>query len=136
MENKSYKSEAYYKSIVGLEFEPLKITHRQPKFLKGQLIKRKSIFGFKLSEKYAEEDLYEIIDYRGYESKKSLVNKEEYANFHHLAITENGDFAYKAKVHIHIPNNSSHYSFNTDNEAIEFLNDLKEKCMKCGNRLM
>lgn len=130
MEEIEYKSEAYYKSINSLSFTPVQIVDVKVKHLKGELISRKKIFGITYGVKYATEDLYKIDGCYG------LYNKKEYARYYRLSIDKNGNFIRRAKVHVGIPNNSTDFRFDTDEEAIDFINNIKNKCQICGNRLM
>ena len=128
MTKQEYKSEAYYQSITGIEFRPVEIIdYIKPKYRKGQITQNKAFFGL-MKEKRAETDLYDCYC--------ELVSKEKYASSRGLAINENGDFVRMACVKIFFAKTNDYYKFMTDEEAISFLNDIKNKCAACGNKLM
>ena len=128
MNKQEYKSATYYKAITGIEFVPLEMIIREPKYKKGDLIKKVKIFGFVLSEKYAECDLYKIYD--------GLVDIKRYADYCNLRVDQNGNLYRPAKVVIGFPKTSEYQYFDSDEEAMTFVNDLRNKCNSCDNKLM
>jgi len=125
---REYKSAAYYQSITGLEFKPVEIKEVKPKYLKGQVISKIRFFGHTFKEKIAEEDLYYFCG--------EFYNKEKYAKAYGLRINENGDLIYRAIVNIYISGKCTSHYFMTNEEAIEFIHEIKEKCSECGNKLL
>jgi len=123
-----YKSVAYYQSITSLEFKPLEKKETKPKYLKGQVISKIRFFGHTFREKIAEEDLYNWCG--------ELYNKEQYARSYGLRINENGDLIYRAIVNIYISGKCTSHYFMTNEEAIEFIHEIKKKCSECGNKLL
>ena len=135
----SFKSKKYYSSITGLKFTPRKhVNVDAPKFKKGEIVSSTKLLFIKPRIKYAETDLYEKIyyDWEG-ASCKSLLNPFSYAtsigaDYDH----ENNEFYRKAKVVIEFKGNVENKYFTCDNDALNFINDLKEKCKLCDNELL
>jgi hypothetical protein len=128
MNRQEYKSATYYKAITGIEFVPLSYVDIQPEYRKGDLIRRLKIFGYVLSEKYAECDLYKMYD--------GLVDIKRYADYCNLRVDQNGNLYKPAKVVIGFPKTSNYQYFDSDEEAMAFVNDLRNKCNSCDNKLM
>ena len=128
MNKQEYKSAAYYKSITGIEFVPTSFVDIQPKYRKGDLIRRVKIFGYVIKERYAECDLYETYD--------GLVDVKRYAEYRNIRVDQNGNLYRPAKVVVEFTKTNEYNHFDSDEEALTFINDLRNKCNSCDNKLM
>jgi hypothetical protein len=128
MNRQEYKSAAYYKSITGIRFNPTSLYDEEPVYKAGEVIRRIKIFGHVLTEKYAECDLYKTYD--------GLVDINGFAKHNDLVIDQSGNLRRKAKVVIELPSTNDYQYFDSDEEAMAFVNDLRNKCNSCDNKLM
>jgi hypothetical protein len=126
------KSREYYRKITSIEFEPLRLKDFSDilVYKKGSIRKKKRLFR---KPKYitVTEDLYDD----GY----SLVNVKGLLNTYNYNIRYNEEkkfFYYPSKVTIRSTAGDTYHKFDTDEEANAFINDLKDKCKKCGNELL
>lgn len=135
----SFKSKKYYSSITGLKFTPREhVNVDAPKFKKGEIVSSTKTLFMKPRKKYAETDLYEkkYYDWDG-ANYKELLSPSLYAikiGAHYD--DEKNEFYRKANVVIEFNGNVENKYFTCDNEALNFINDLKEKCKLCGNELL
>lgn len=134
------KSKAYYSKIVGIKFTPRTkfFPSRKPVYKKGDIIPgKKHLFRKNEISKCAETDLYEsYISYYDY-SETVLLTAAEYAKQIGVSYdSENEEFYRKPKIVIEFIKDSESRSFDSDVEALNFLNSLKEKCRKCGNEIL
>lgn len=136
------KTRTYYSSITSLDYKPKEICKIRYKLVyrKGDVIPPKISLFSKKETKYAETDLYERIwyDFDGH-SSKSLISAEGYAKANGLRYeSETNEVYAPAKVTIGFDNNKhiEEYRFDDDNEALEFIEEIKIKCKKCNNELL
>jgi hypothetical protein len=133
------KSSTYYQSITGIKYIP-KVMHNEihPLFKKGDIVSVKKHWFKQPEVKYAEEDLYDDswID-REYHKHSLYVNAKAYARKIYISYDEETkEFYSDAKVIVSFKEDSTTFKFKTDAEAMVFINDLKTKCEKCGNKLL
>jgi hypothetical protein len=135
----NFKSKKYYSSITGLDFHPREhVSVQEPKFKKGEAVSKRKFFFLKPKIKYAETDLYEKVwhDWDG-STYKSLLNPKAYArNFGAHYDEKTGEFYRTARVVIKFEKNDETKYFMSNDEAFNFMRDLKEKCKLCGNELL
>ena len=137
--DKKFKSKKYYTSIIGLDFRPVEhVSVPEPKFRKGDVVSKRKFLFKKPKIKYAETDLYEDIwhDWDG-GKHKSLLDPITYARrigAHYDK--ETGEFYRLARVVIKFEKNEETKSFIFDDDALDFIKELKEKCKLCGNELL
>jgi hypothetical protein len=135
----NFKSKKYYSSITGLDFHPREhVSVQEPKFKKGEVVSKRKFFFLKPKIKYAETDLYEKVwhDWDG-STYKSLLNPKAYArNFGAHYDEKTGEFYRTARVVIKFEKNDETKYFMSNDEAFNFMRDLKEKCKLCGNELL
>jgi len=135
----NFKSKKYYSSITGLVFHPREnINVPAPKYKKGDVVSKRKILFFKPKIRYAETDLYEKAwcDWDG-STYKSLVSPKEYARScgaHYDQKTR--EIYIMASVVIKFEKNDETKFFTSNDEALNFMRDLKEKCKLCGNELL
>ena len=135
----NFKSKKYYSSITGLDFHSREhVSVQEPKFKKGEVVSKRKFFFLKPKIKYAETDLYEKVwhDWDG-STYKSLLNPKAYArNFGAHYDEKTGEFYRMARVVINFEKNDETKYFMSNDEAFNFMRDLKEKCKLCGNELL
>lgn len=136
------KSASYYLSIVGVNFMPKKVVKPLKKlaYKKGDIIPgKKHWFRKNEEEKRAETDLYDDswADWEGYMHKR-LITPAQYAQREFLCYNEStNEFYSRPMVKIEFANgNTKNLSFDSDAEALLFIDDLKAKCAKCNNELL
>ena len=134
----SLDSTTFYRSIVNVEFVPMsKATsyYHRPRIKKGDVVYTRSFFtGFrKKVKKVYTEDLWRIEV--GYEYRN--VDIYEYAKHNGLLVVDN-ELHYKPVVRIETTNkdNNRTVKFDSNDEAIKYMRDLKEKCKLCENSLL
>jgi len=122
-----------------LDFYPREnINAPTPKYKKGDIVSKRKFPFVKPKIKYAETDLYEMVwsDWEG-SYYKSLLSPKEYARKCGAHYDEKtGDFYRTARVVIKFEKNDETKCFTSNDEAFNFMRDLKEKCKKCGNELL
>ena len=135
----NFKSKKYYSSITGLDFHPREhVSVQEPKFKKGEVVSKRKFFFLKPKIKYAETDLYENVwhDWDG-STWKSLLSPRAYArNCGAYYDEKTGEFYRMARVVINFEKNDETKYFMSNDEAFNFMRDLKEKCKLCGNELL
>ena len=125
------KSREYYRSITTIDFEPVEIKDFSDKLVykKGDtMIKRRLFHKHKILE--VTEDLYKI--------GNDIVNANELLQSY-WTIRYNKDkniFYCPAEVTIFSKENKNCHKFDTNEEAEDFIRDLREKCKRCGNELI
>jgi len=134
LESLSCKSKEYYKNITSIDVTPVKVRDCSKYLIhkKGDTIVKRRFFR-KPKVTTIVEDLYKFSDYTPCSAKK-LVER----HFTSTRYDEEKDFFYyPADVKISFSKkDSEHYKFDTDEELKIFVNDLMEKCRKCGNELL
>ena len=135
----NFKSKRYYSSITGLDFHPREnINMPAPKYKKGDIVSKRKFPFIKPKIKYAETDLYEK-EWHDWEggSHKSLLSPRAYARNYGAQYDEKtGEFYRTACVVIKFEKNGETKFFTSNDEAFNFMRDLKEKCRLCGNELL
>jgi len=135
----NFKSRKYYAGITGIKFVPKQhLDFGPPKIKKGDVIPCKKFLFFKPKIKYAQTDLYEVYDY-DYDgcTYKSYLSPHDFARRKFVYYDkDNNEFYRKARVIIYYEKDSKVSIFDSDDEAISFIEELKEKCKKCGNELL
>ena len=133
------KSSTYYQSITGIKYIP-KVIHYDihPLFKKGDIVSVKKHWFKQPEVKYAEEDLYDgsWIDWERRRHKLYINAKVYAANNYFSYDEETKEFYSDAKVIVSFKKDFTTFKFKTDAEAMVFINDLKTKCEKCGNKLL
>lgn len=133
LEDLSCKSKEYYKGITEINVRPRKTRDFSDLLVRKKgdiIIKRKCLFGKKITET-AKTDLYRC--------EGTLVPPEKLARHYYSTCynPETNEFYWKGKVIIYWGNkNNETEEFENDSDLIDFVNDLKEKCKKCGNELL
>jgi hypothetical protein len=128
--NIKLKSAEWYKSIKAIEFTPLedleliKVHNKNEKMF----FKFLGIFPIKIGE--YSENTYTT------KSNRSESHTLDYIlrNYYNV-VYRNLKLYRKAFVKVYPKDGSSYFYFDTNEEAEEFLEDLKEKCGKCQNKL-
>ena len=135
----NFKSKKYYSSITGLDFHPREnLNMPAPKYKKGDAVSKRKFFFFKPKIRYAETDLYVYVihDWDG-GACKSLLSPRAYARHYGAQYDEKtGEFYRMARVVIKFEKNDEEKYFTSNDEAFNFMRDLKEKCKLCGNELL
>ena len=133
------KSSTYYQSITGIKYIPKVILYDiHPLLKKGDIVSVKKHWFKQPEVKYAEEDLYDgsWVDWNGHKHKL-YANAKEYARKIYISYDEETkEFYSDAKVIVSFKKDSTTFRFKTDAEAMVFIDDLKTKCEKCGNKLL
>lgn len=126
------KSKAEYKDIKGVYFCPLKKLKLELKYRKGNLRFWKWLGIIPLIPYKVREDLYKSMYWGGLKTLDEAVNDSLY-NFR-IRI---GDKVYEqAKVTVyHIAQKTEYLYFNSNEEAIRYIDDLKIRCKEVGNEL-
>jgi hypothetical protein len=136
------KSVSYYSSITGVKLIPKTIVKPNKKLIykKGDFISgKKRWFKRNVEIKYAETDLYDGSWYDRDGSKhKNLLTPAQCALSEDLHYDEEkNEFYKKPIVKIEFVSSSAEKKlFDTDEEALLFVNELKLKCAKCNNELL
>ena len=136
LERMSCKSKEYYKNITAIDVTPVKtrdcsiyLVHK-----KGDTIVKRRLFR-KPKVTTVVEDLYKFSDYYSPCSAKDLVRY----HFYGTRYNEEKDFFYfpgEVKICFSNKKDAECHRFDTDEELKTFVNDLMEKCRKCGNELL
>lgn len=131
------KTKAYYTSITSLEFHPMKMKEKlEVEIKKGERYWWKLLGLIRFIPSKAKEDLYST-------KKFDFEWPSKYANFKDIfksakyneLVTKEGLF-YKPYVKINRRiENSETIFFENNEEAYEYMNNLKKKCKECGNLL-
>ena len=132
------KSSEYYSHVTSLTFKPEYELEPKKEVSKGDPIYKTSWFkSVKVGEE--EEDLYSLWDMEFGSSHyahspvplRKLASRDAHRVVH-------GNKVYRQAV-VKIGKKSGYTEdnwFNTNEEAIEFLEDVKSKCNQCGNKLL
>ena len=124
----TYYSKSYYEKITQIVFEPLSEVKLELHKRKGES-KSLKLFGMEFFKKTFDEDTYY---YDGY---KKTLNEIAENPYNHMTIID-GKLYNKSRVILYFsPNGCSYAYFNTNDEAKEYIDDIKEKCKECGNLL-
>ena len=135
LESLSCKSKEYYKNITSIDVTPVKVRDCSKYLIhkKGDTIVKKRLFR-KPKVTTVVEDLYKFSDYSPC-SAKNLVRH----HFYGTRYNEEKDFFYfpgEVKICFSNKKDAEYNKFDTDEELKTFVNDLMEKCRKCGNELL
>ena len=127
----SCKCKEYYKSITSIDVIPVEKTNVEKylKHRKGEKIIKKRLLRSPVMTT-VKEDIYEYYD-------SGKLNAKELAR--HLYIfydEEKNEFFTYGKVKIYFGEKSATHSFTTNEELKSFVDDLVDKCKKCGNELL
>ena len=124
------KSKAEYKDIKGVYFSPLKELKSELKYRKGNLRFWKWLGIIPLIPYKVREDLYKS---RHWDGLKTL-DRAVHDSWYNCRI---GDKVYEqAKVTVyHIAQNTEYLHFNSNEEAMRYVDDLKIRCKEVGNEL-
>lgn len=133
-------SHTYYTEIKKIFLkEKTTVDIKGPKYIKGDVISAKRPLFGKPINKYAETDLYETTyhDY-DYRTHKGLVTADVLASQRGVYYdSSKKEFYRKAKVEITFRNDKTEtYLFDETKDAFDFLEEIKEKCLQCGNKLL
>ena len=124
---KIYHSKSFYKNIEVVNFVPLEKTTRFcPVYKAGEIVKRRFLF-WTIHTKTIEKDLYH--------TGSGLMNIYDYASYVGLIVI-NGELYRRARVEIKLNGKWENSSFNSNDEALTYINNLKENCKKVGNELL
>ena len=132
------KSSEYYTGVIDVRFTPeveipLEITVK-----KGDPIyEYRGFFGRKRVQVGEEqENKFRISDPDDYHSYYSqTLSSLESKRYHRIA--RNGKLYRQSKVTVSQKNGASDTTwFNTNDEAVSYLEDVKSKCSQCGNKLL
>lgn len=127
MEEITLHARNYYESIYHVSFEPLSLFPLVKVREKGE-VRSLKLFGKQFFKRTAEEDLYA---FRG-----SKLTLDEVARELYRAIIKDGKVYYQARVCIKFKNGATESKyFDSNEDGIVFLNELKEKCKKYENFL-
>ena len=124
------KSKAEYKDIKGVYFYPLKELKSELKYRKGNLRFWKWFGLIPLIPYKVTRDLHESNSWDGLKSLEK-VRDDSYYKFIH-----NGRLYDKAEVYVRrIVGNNSYERFTSNEAAIKYVDNLKERCKEVGNEL-
>lgn len=138
MDYKAIKAEgnAWYKTIKSVEFKPLKeIEEMEVAVPKGKIFWWRLFGLIPLIPIRAKCDLYEsnflIVRFVGL--KEAFETKYQYQE---VFLKDNIVYS-KARVYVYCTENrnNEYRYFETNEEAMKYFEDIKEKCSKCGNPL-
>lgn len=131
----SCKSKEYYKYITSIDVTPIKVKDCSKYLIhkKGDTIVKKRLFK-KPIVTTATEDLYKYDEY-------SPCSAKDLARYHLYGTryNEEKDFFYlpgEVKICFSNKKDAEYHRFDTNEELRKFVNDLMDKCRKCGNELL
>lgn len=130
LEGISCKSKEYYRNITAIDVTPVRPTNYDRYLLhrKGEQIVKKRLFKKPIITT-VQEDIYKI---DGKECNATYMASYWNATYN----PDNNTFHKRGKVVIHFKKEYETEYFNTNDEIMDFVSDLKEKCKKCGNELL
>ena len=125
------KSKAEYKDIKGVYFYPLREIKSELKYRKGDLRFWKWLWIIPLIPYKVREDLHKSRYWDGLKTLDKAV-QDSWHNYCRI-----GDKVYEqAKVTVyHIAQNTEYLHFNSNEEAMRYVDDLKIRCKEVGNEL-
>lgn len=128
--NIKLKSVEWYKSIKSIEFEPLEDLELIKVHNKGDKIffKFLGIFPIKIGE-YSENR------YTTKSNRDDSYTLDYLLKHHYNVVYRDLKLYQKAVVRVNKDNSYPRFYFDTNEEAEKFLEELKEKCEKCQNKL-
>ena len=131
------KSSEYYSSVVDVSFYPEYELFPKKVASKGDPIyERHGFFGMKkIKVGEIEADRYDFYDPAVYHSSSYNKTLAELGLEESRVVRDNKLYR-KAKVVVTTQKGSNSTWFNTNEDAIEFLEDVKTKCGQCGNKLL
>lgn len=131
------KSSEYYSSVVDVSFYPESELPVEKVASKGDPIYRDCGFLGLKREKVGEveEDLYDYYDPYEYSThRKKPLHELESREYHR--VVRNGKLYRNSKVEIVNKKGTNTTWFDTNEDAAEFLEEVKVKCGQCGNKLL
>jgi len=134
----SLESEAFYKSIVRINFTPIaEVTWVKTKHKKGDIQYKCNLFtGFKKKvKKVYTDDIIDVYNNSGGYCYETTLN--EYADRRGYLIRDNKLFVpAKVDVETNIKDVSRHKYFESNEDAINYINLVKQNCKTVGNTLI
>jgi len=132
----SYQSDTFYKSIMRVSFFPMKPANIVPSHKKGEVIYRRNLltlFRRKVKRVVAEDEIREC----GWETVYHTP-VSDYVKSHSYLMLVDGVIHCRPKVVIEssIKDGGRTVYFNTNEEALDYIKTLKEKCKLCENNLL
>ena len=132
----SLESDTFYKSITRVSFTPMReITWYRTIHKKGDVIYKCNLFtGFKKKvKKVCTDDIIEI-NHWGEKYETSMQNFAE----NHGYVVKEGKLFQKANVHIetNIKDGNRTISFDSNEDAVNHMNLVKQNCKTFGNTLI
>lgn len=125
----TYYSKGYYEKITKIAFDPLSEVKLELYKRKGES-KSLKLFGMEFFKKTFDEDIYY------YNGDKMTLKEITASLYNHMTTFDGCKLYHQARVILYFTNDSPIYSyFNTNDEAKEYIDDIKEKCKECGNLL-
>jgi hypothetical protein len=131
------KSSEYYSSVVDVSFYPEFELPVKKVASKGDPIYRECGFLGLKKEKVGEvdEDQYDYYEPGEYISyHKSTLSELESRKYHR--VVRDGKLCRNARVEVVNKKGTDVTWFDTNGDAVEFLEDVKVKCGQCGNKLL
>ena len=130
MEDFNYKeihSKKFYQSITEIVFEAVKEVPFKKVATKGSKETWKLFWLFPITFETHKEDVYSI-NYNDYTESK--LNKSS------IYFLSDGKVMRTALVKIYYGSHDTIYRFKTNQEALNFLDNVKKTCKECGNELL
>jgi hypothetical protein len=131
------KSSEYYGSVIDISFYPEYELYPRKVASKGDPIyERRGFLGIKkIKVGEIDADRYDFYDSAVYHSSNYNKTLDELGLEESRVVRDNKLYR-KAKVVITTKKGTESSWFNTNEDAIEFLEDVKTKCGQCGNKLL